>query len=270
MNQSEKEKQFLDNLFEKKSKINYDLKYFSSSVDKTNAELGTVESDVSGKFGRWNSEPFRSSKLAEIVNLYSGINSVLDIGAGNLLASSFFVNSGKLVDICDFEDSVYISEKALNSVDINKKYIGDFCHLEFDGKYDMIWCSHVLEHQLNVQDFLEKLVSLVNPDGYIALSVPPRKPFIVSGHINLFNPGLLLYRLILSGLDCSESKCFQYDGNICFFSKINKINLPKLNYDAGDIEKIKKYFPFEVSEGFNGDFMNCNLTSEEYRIIYGK
>ena len=53
LEQSKKEKIFLDNLFEKKSKVAYKLKYASSSYSCSKALLGTIESDVSGKFGRW-------------------------------------------------------------------------------------------------------------------------------------------------------------------------------------------------------------------------
>lgn len=67
---------------------------------------------------------------------------------------------------------------------------GDFNELSFKNQYDLVWASHVLEHQENVGSFLKKMVSLCAEDGFIAIAVPPRKPFIVSGHINLFNPGL--------------------------------------------------------------------------------
>ena len=62
LEQSKKEKIFLDNLFEKKSKVAYKLKYASSSYSCSKALLGTIESDVSGKFGRWEKERFRAEK----------------------------------------------------------------------------------------------------------------------------------------------------------------------------------------------------------------
>ena len=40
--------------------------------------------------------------------------------------------------------------------------VDDFMTHDFgDEKFDCVWCSHVLEHQLNVQDFLTKLIGLV-------------------------------------------------------------------------------------------------------------
>ena len=254
LEQSKNEKSFLDNLFEKKSKVKYKLKYASSSYNCSNASLGTIESDVSGKFGRWKQERFRAEKLAYLVNDYKDIRNILDIGGGNLLAASFFVNNGFCVDVSDFDTSPYITKDALKKSGINLFINGDFNKINFKKKYDLIWASHVLEHQPNIQDFILKILNVVDDKGYIAISVPPRKPFIVSGHINLFNPGLLIYRLVLAGLDCSRSKVFQYDGNICFFGKVKKVILPRLNYDIGDIEVLSQFFPNSPSDWLSGRF----------------
>tara|TARA_Y100000739_G_scaffold228802_1_gene241528 strand:+ start:218 stop:1072 length:855 start_codon:yes stop_codon:yes gene_type:complete len=268
LEQSENEKFVLDNLFEKKSKVKYEYPYFSSSYSCSNASLGTIESDVSGKYGRWKKEKFRAEKLALLISNFKSIKNILDIGGGNLLASSFFVNNGFIVDVCDFETSPYLTKEALKNSGINTFINGDFNIIEFSKKYDLIWASHVLEHQLNIHDFILKILTLVSDNGYLAISVPPRKPFIVSGHINLFNPGLLIYRLVLAGLDCSNAKVFQCDGNICFFGKVKKVRLPKLNYDIGDIEILSKFFPNSPSDGFNGDFIFCNLSKSEVEMIY--
>ena len=48
--------------------------------------------------------------------------------------------------------------------------------------------------------FLKKVHSLLNEGGYLAIIVPPRKPFIVGGHVTIWNAGLVLYNLILASL----------------------------------------------------------------------
>ena len=138
-----------------------------------------------------------------------------------------------------------------------------------EKKYDLVWISHLLEHQVNIHFFLQKVFSMVEESGYLAIAVPPRKPFIVSGHVNLFNPGLLVYRLVLAGFDCSSAKVFQYDGNICVLVKKKEADIPRLNYDIGDLEKLSSFFPILIDEGFNGDFFFCNLTDKEINLVYG-
>lgn len=268
MKQSQNEKKMLDELFKKKSSVAYNNPYISSSVINTKPILGTIEQDVAGRFGRWKQEDFRAKKLADLCVSKLGINTVLDVGGGNFLAASYFVNNGKTVDVSDYDTSPYLESHSIEASKIRKFIGGDFNQARFKEKYDLVWMSHILEHQLNIHEFLLKAVSLVSEDGYIAIAVPPRKPFIVSGHINLFNPGLLVYRLILTGVDCSKAKLFQYDGNICLLAKATKFDMPRLNYDIGDIEALSKYFPFEVQEGFNGDIVCCNLKENEIVSIY--
>lgn len=87
-------------------------------------------------------------------------DSVLDVGCGDGAASLFFKNNGKTVTACDYGRSVHFEDTMADNV-----IIGDFNTLNFDKKYDALWCSHVLEHQLNVQVFLEKINSLIFEGG---------------------------------------------------------------------------------------------------------
>ena len=146
------------------------------------------------------------------------------------------------------------------SSQINKTYIGDFQKINFKKKYNAIWCSHVLEHQLTPHLFLKKIYSTISENGILCIIVPPRKPFIIGGHASMWNGGLLLYHLILAGFDCSKAKLIQYDYNIAVILKKKKIKkFPKLRMDIGDLILIKKFFPKKISEGFNGDIMSINF-----------
>lgn len=269
MKQTETEINMLDALYAKKSSVLYDTPYVSSTITKISPELGTIEADAAGKFGRWAKEEFRAKRLAQMVTRIKPNATLLDVGGGNLLAASYFVQQGFIVDVCDFSSSPYFSEDSIIKSGIREFFNGDFNELSINGGYDVVWVSHVLEHQINIGDFLARVVSLVNDDGYLAIAVPPRKPYIVSGHLNLFNPGLLVYRMVLSGISCKEAKVFQYDGNICLLVKATKIQLPKLNYDIGDIALLSGFFPSPVEEGFNGDFNAVNLSPNELSEIFG-
>ena len=134
-------------------------------------------------------------------------------------------------------------------------YIGDYERLNL-GRFQGIWASHVLEHALNVQAFLEKAFGDLTDDGVIAVTVPPYKPEIVGGHVSLWNAGLLLYRMILAGFDCSEAQVGCYDYNVSVVVKRKKAELPKLNRDSGDIARLARFFPFPVRDGFDGRVEN--------------
>lgn len=237
----------------------YILNYDSSTIENTKAYLGTIEKDVSGFNGKFEKEKLRSEKILDIF-LKLDFNTVLDIGAGSLEHSEVFVNNNKIVDICDYGNSIYYKKRKTIEEKIDNIYIGDFNKINFGKKYDAIWCSHILEHQLNVNTFLKKINNLLKEGGYLSIIVPPRKPFIVGGHVTLWNSGLLLYNLILAGFDCKECFIYQYDYNIGVIIRKKSISQfpEEISMDKGDIELLSKYFPFNVKHNFNGDIMKFN------------
>lgn len=236
----------------------YNFLYKSSTILE-HAKLGTIENDMCGMNGKFNVENVRAEQILNKL-LTLKFNTILDIGAGALEHTNILLSHDKICDFCDYGNSVYYNNKiSVNTV--RNKYIGDFNKIDFEHTYDAIWCSHILEHQLNVNLFLRKIHSLLNENGYLALIVPPRKPNIVGGHVTLWNVGLVLYNLILAGFDCSK-ECYikQYDYNIGIIVKKSTItNMPQnLSMDKGDIELLSEYFPFDVSHDFNGDIMEFN------------
>lgn len=96
--------------------------------------------------------------MQKLVNDYE-FKTVLDIGCGDGLASKYFTDAGKQVTACDYGKSVHFEDTMAKEV-----VIGDFNELDFGKQFDAVWCSHCLEHQLNIQIFLEKIHSLM-PEG---------------------------------------------------------------------------------------------------------
>jgi SAM-dependent methyltransferase len=172
-------------------------------------------------------------------------HTVLDIGCGNLRHTKIFQQAGKKVTATDYK------ARAKHVVE------GDYLELKFE-QHDAVWVSHVLEHQLNVNLFLKKMVADCKEGGVIAISVPPLKHEIVGGHVSLWNAGLLLYNLILAGIDCSAASVASYGYNHSVIVRKQSITLPRLKYDIGDIDTLSKYFPMPVRQGFNGKDLNIN------------
>jgi 2-dehydro-3-deoxyphosphooctonate aldolase (KDO 8-P synthase) len=240
--------------------IIYNLNYSSSALKFEKAKLGTIEKDISGLNGNFEKEDIRGLKILEKFLKYE-FRTILDIGAGSMEHSKKIIEHGKIVDVCDLGTSVYFKMKTDDILkQINKVYIGDFNNITFDNKYDAIWCSHILEHQPNVNLFLKKIWTGLKEGGILGIVVPPRKPFIVGGHVTIWNAGLLLYNLILAGFDCSKDcHILQYDYNIGVILKKKSITkLPELTMDKGDIELLSEYFPFKVKHNFNGDILRYN------------
>ncbi len=165
------------------------------------------------------------------------------------------LNNNKITTCIDIGNSVFFRQNKNKSVET---IIGDYNNYQFKNKFDCIWASHVLEHQVDTHSFLKKTYKDLNIDGILAVTVPPLKHEIVGGHVSIYNMGLLLYRLILAGFDCSQAHCIRYGYNISIIVKKKPAKLPHLDYDSGDIDKLSHYFPFKACENFHGNIHKIN------------
>lgn len=191
---------------------------------------------------------FGNEAAVKLAKDYS-FKTLLDIGSGppqGVNAANFFKELAKDVTRQDINP------------DYKPDLLGDFNNLATDKLYDCIWCSHVLEHQLNPNFFLTKIFHTLKDDGVLAITVPPRKDEIVGGHVTLWNAGLLLYNLILAGFDCKDAAVKSYGYNISVIVNKRTAILPELNYDAGDINALNEFFPLGVYEGFDGNIQEIN------------
>lgn len=173
-------------------------------------------------------------------------STVLDIGCGVGTHSELFKSLNKTVTSIDLSGR-YPSA-------INKNYI-DY---HFDQQFDCVWCCHVLEHQHNVQAFLQKIHKELKETGLLAITVPPLKHEIVGGHVSLWNAGLLVYNLVLAGFDCSDVKIKTIDYNVSVILNKKSIVLPELKHDRGDIETLKPYLPEFFYHGVDGQIDEYN------------
>ena len=74
----------------------------------------------------------------------------------------------------------------------------------FIKKYDMIFCSHVIEHQRN-QGFLDKIYDILKDEGDLVISGPTHEAEkFVEGHISTTILPVFLQILIYAGFDCKN------------------------------------------------------------------
>ena len=194
--------------------------------------------------------------ILRLVSSYE-FETVLDVGSGPGEHSRFFRHLGKRVYSVDESASA--------------DYVGDFNQLVLDRQFDVVWCSHVLEHQRNVGNFLEKIYAALKDDGILALTVPchPRQR-LIAGHVTTWNAGLLCYNLVLAGFDCSKALLLQSFELGCIVRK-EKAGAAEIgHYDparaAAQLERLGRFFPFPVEQGCNAEGLNVNWGDTNYKI----
>lgn len=182
--------------------------------------------------------------LNRLLDDYPDIRSVLDIGCGDGEHAAAMRDAGKCVT------TISLRQPA----DVVADYVGH----RFDQPFDAIWACAVLEHQPNVGVFLRRCFDDLRDDGVFAVTVPPLKHAIVGGHLTLWNAGLLLYNMILAGFDCRQARVNAYGYNISAIVRKARAEVPPLAFDAGDIERVARFFPVRVEHGFDGRLRAIN------------
>ena len=125
---------------------------------------------------------------------------VLDIGGAFGNHSQIMRSFGLSVDLIDKYE-----EKA--------EFRGDFNTFNFKKKYDMIFCSHVIEHQRNQGAFLDKIYDILKDDGDLVISGPTHEAEkFVEGHISTTILPVFLQILIYAGFDCKNGKMMSIAG----------------------------------------------------------
>lgn len=178
-------------------------------------------------------------------------NSVLDVGAGNLSHSIYFAERGKRVTAVDFGKSVYFQDADNRPIKHSIEVIeDDFLNLPKGQTYDLVWASHVIEHQVNPGFFLQKCLSHVSEGGYLAITAPYPHENMWSGHVGFWTPGTLAYNIVLAGNSATSSASIDGHGEFFAIFKKKTIRLPEeLAMDMGDLGILREHLPQAVSDG---------------------
>ena len=170
-------------------------------------------------------------------------HTVLDVGCGRGNHSRIFGEYGKKVtgtDLnvqcrgCDAYGFVYIRDNFMEHV--------------FDEQYDLIWCSHALEHQIAVGDFIRKLFSCCKQDGKVAITVPNDiSGFVTAGHVSVWNVELLMYNIIECGYSCQHTAVKSYASNVSVIVPKEQYSNSREKYAA--LMDSVQYFPENIVMG---------------------
>lgn len=173
--------------------------------------------------------------------------SMIDVGSGRGEHICRFLKKGWRVTSVDLQKSdLVVAEEFRSSY---THISADINNVDLESQFDLVWSSHCLEHQLNANSFIRNLFELCKADGVLAITVPFPHRRLLGGHVSMWTPGLLLYHCVLAGINCVDAEVLL--GDFEFTVLICKIEakLPKLNYDKGDIQKLKEFLPVNYFEG---------------------
>lgn len=187
----------------------------------------------------------------------SSIKTVLDIGCGKGNHSNIFAEFGKCVTGIDAGFTCRTDTQKFKFIK------GDFETYQFEEKYDLVWCSHVLEHQLNVENFIKKIFSCVKDNGYVCITVPDEmNGWVIEGHVHFWNAGQLMCNIIHCGFSCRHAEVKTYAGNVSVL--VPKEPIEKMPADYRMMASTREYYPANMickKSRFGGVFFDGNIES---------
>ena len=153
--------------------------------------------------------------VAERNNIGKKFKTSLDIGCGDGVHSDIMKHAGLKVTGVD---------KYSDKADFNMDFMSYTKARQMD--FDVVFCSHVIEHQRNVGDFLDRIYDVLSDDGVLIISAPNHPAEnLVEGHINSFIFPLFLQQLIHAGFDCKKGKYLSSIENSFIVSKAKDFEL---------------------------------------------
>ena len=142
------------------------------------------------------------------------IETVLDVGFGYGFHCENFATRGKRVTgvTSDLSDALlaHAQEHGYSAQTMDMHFL-DF----EDDAFDLVWSNHSLEPSFSPLLALWEWRRVLKPGGYLAVTVPPHKTLVVSGHFNVgWTVGQLLYVLGVMGFDLADGHYIKEGYNV--------------------------------------------------------
>ena len=205
-----------------------------------------TKNDFKEYFITWGGFALIEFLVTERNNIGTKFKTCLDIGSGEGVHTSIFRHAGL---------EVFQVDKYSNTAE----YKVDFIEHEFDRKFDVIFCSHVIEHQRNVGDFLDRIYDVLSDDGVLIISAPKEDRNLIEGHLNSFIFPLFLQQMIHAGFDCKNGKFLSTIENSFIVSKADNFDTTeRLENGYQWTEKHQNRSPIELkTSSVDMKFHNC-------------
>ena len=201
-------------------------------------QTSLTKNDFKEYFITWGGFALIEFLVTERNNIGTKFKTCLDIGSGEGVHTAILRHAGL---------EVFQVDKYSNTAE----YKVDFIEHEFDRKFDVIFCSHVIEHQRNVGDFLDRIYDVLSDDGVLIISAPNHSAeTLVEGHLNSFIFPLFLQHMIHAGFDCKNGKYLSIVENSFIVSKANDFDVnERLENGYQWTHKHQNRSPIELNSG---------------------
>ncbi|MHC4401704.1 MAG: class I SAM-dependent methyltransferase [Planctomycetota bacterium] len=148
-------------------------------------------------------------------DLPDDFHTLLDVGCGAGFDAAYFAKRGKQVTAITAAPTPaqkrYAEDNRFEIVEM------DMNDLRFpDARFDAVLCKHVLEHSISPLASLWELRTVLQPEGYLFLVLPPHnKTLIESGHFTQgWSIGQMVYCLCVTGYDVKHGAFRARPGNL--------------------------------------------------------
>ena len=181
-------------------------------------------------------------------NIGTKFKTCLDIGSGDGVHSEIMSQAGLKVTQVD---------KYSNVADYQMDFMSWSKARQLN--FDVVFCSHVIEHQRNVGLFLDRIFDVLSDDGVLIISAPKEDRNLIEGHLNSFIFPLFLQQMIHAGFDCKNGKFLSAIENSFIVSKADNFDMAeRLENGYQWTEKHQNRSPIELkSSSVDVLFHNC-------------
>jgi len=187
--------------------------------------------------------------LKKVLNNRLDYLSVLEVGCGLGLNLSFFPKNSRIYGIDLAFQSVYSCNRYFKG---SRSSGFGFCvancavGLPFKQCFDVIICSHVLEHVLNDQKLIFEFHGVLKPNGSLLINIPINEKYPDPKHFHAYTKKSIEQLLEDNKFHIIFSD--QYDKWSLFFARMANWEIPLLYIPYKSLRAILAIFPLKLSE----------------------
>lgn len=179
---------------------------------------------------------------------FSNEKSIAEVGGGNGLILKMVQDYVPNAHLSDIEPHPYYNLSGINTI---KTFFDK--NFNYDGKFDVIYSSHLVEHLVDLKYFFEKSNDFLHNDGTLYMATPNIEKSFENLHLNAFTTDHLNYYTPYTigrlsekyGLHLADYYQYKDHGMYLKFKKSDNLSLLSLN----KVDLKEKFYAYEEKIG---------------------